>query len=1450
MELEIGNNTRDRPDSRLGIKVLVEGISPNIDIVAIHGLDGHREQSWTAENGTLWLKDLLPQRFPHARVATYGYDASTGSQSNKINETLYGHAENFISRLALLRNKTTTTTRPIIFLAHSLGGIILKFALIHANQCNNSHLSYHKRIMRSTIGILFFGTPHQGTAVALSASQMLRVLLPVKENTAHALLCDLASNSNMLEIQLSLYNGISASFTTKFLYEVYQTVLHDGTSSFIVPKSSAVVPGARNAEAIGLNRNHMDMVKFSSVEEDDFDVVVSLLESMGNDPSKSEPENGKNLSRSEDIHEGPCYRRKLFSSPRFTGQDMYLDRLRTFFIHENIVTSRKHLLLYGMGGIGKTQISLKFAEECADLKLYWRILWLDATTAESLLTSFTEISKRDPVIKSLKIEESGEAIIEWLAGLGRKCLLVFDNADGMTTLVSKLLPPAHSLDVLITSRNPDLQQSVGSTLKLEVMSKEDAFSLLKKSSLREGKTDVLLENGELQAITEALDFLPLALDVAGAALYTKLCTLEEYMSTYLKNQQIILHRDHPLYKGASLYNQTVCETLNISYDLIDKKSVQGDVAKDALFLLKMLGFFHHQDIMEEIFKRAAKAPEWYIQDSRLRNTRQDLPIQFLKCDKNCEWIPTRFRTAMQLLCDYSLISHIPSRLSWSIHPVVQIWARDKVVNENQGIYLAAARALIVNSINVHEDLVGHLQHFDRMILPHLMAYYNYSVEAELCYFDDEQCAHITELIKNCYWERGSRLCQQVWAIRKWILGPEHQHSILMMAEMAHIWRKWGKYNEAQGLEVQVLEAHKQFLGPEHPNTLNAMANLAWTLGNLAEYTEAQKLEILVLQEWKKCLGPEHPDTLWIMGNLAGTLRNLGKYTEAQGLEVQALETCREFLGPDHRDTLHAMANLACTLWRLGKYTEAQELQVQVLEGRKQCLGPEHPDTLCIMGNLADTLRNLGKYTKAQGLEVQVLEAHKQFFGPEHPNTLNAMANLACTLRNLGKYAEAQELEIQVLEGRKKCLGPEHPDTLWIMGNLAGTLRNLGKYTEAQGLEVQALETCREFLGPDHQCTLHAMANLACTLGSLGKYTEAQVLQVQVLEGYKQCLGPEHPHTLWVMGNLANTLQNLGKYTEAQGLEVQALEICREFLGPDHQCTLHAMANLACTLGSLGKYTEAQELQVQVLEGYKQCLGPEHPHTLWVMVNLADTLQNLGKYTEAQGLQMQVLEAHKQFLGPEHPNTLNAMANLACTLQNLGKYAEAQELEIQVLEGRKKCLGPEHPDTLWIMGNLAGTLRNLGKYTEAQGLEVQALETCREFLRPDNQCTLHAMANLAYTLGSLGKYTEAQELQVQVLEGYKQCLGPEHPHTLWVMGNLADTLQNLGKYTEAQGLQMQVLEAHKQFLGPEHPNTLNAMTNLACTLWIMENLAGTLYTEAQGLEVHVLETCREFLGPDH
>ena len=75
-------------------------------IVAVHGLDGHHENTWTADNGVLWLKTLLSEDLPKARVYTYGYDSRTHSRDYISMETFYGHARNLLGALTLERRYT------------------------------------------------------------------------------------------------------------------------------------------------------------------------------------------------------------------------------------------------------------------------------------------------------------------------------------------------------------------------------------------------------------------------------------------------------------------------------------------------------------------------------------------------------------------------------------------------------------------------------------------------------------------------------------------------------------------------------------------------------------------------------------------------------------------------------------------------------------------------------------------------------------------------------------------------------------------------------------------------------------------------------------------------------------------------------------------------------------------------------------------------------------------------------------------------------------------------------------------------------------------------------------------------------------------------------------------------------------------------------------------------
>jgi len=103
-----------------------------VDIIAIHGLNGHYNKTWQSKthsgDDVNWLRDFLPQQVPNARIMSYGYNstvlfsksvADIGTFAGQLLEDLRCHRRAQETASPIL-------TRPIIFICHSLGGIVFK----------------------------------------------------------------------------------------------------------------------------------------------------------------------------------------------------------------------------------------------------------------------------------------------------------------------------------------------------------------------------------------------------------------------------------------------------------------------------------------------------------------------------------------------------------------------------------------------------------------------------------------------------------------------------------------------------------------------------------------------------------------------------------------------------------------------------------------------------------------------------------------------------------------------------------------------------------------------------------------------------------------------------------------------------------------------------------------------------------------------------------------------------------------------------------------------------------------------------------------------------------------------------------------------------------------------------------------------------------------------------
>ena len=149
-----------------GIQVLHDGgTEAGVDIVFVHGLTGNAYDTWLhKETGIHWPSELLRQDIPDTRILSFGYDADIVNFWNPAsNSRLSSHAENLVGELVRERERTDTETRKILFVAHSLGGLVTEYALSHSRHAAEKHLH---QIERCTARIAFLGVPHHGADLA------------------------------------------------------------------------------------------------------------------------------------------------------------------------------------------------------------------------------------------------------------------------------------------------------------------------------------------------------------------------------------------------------------------------------------------------------------------------------------------------------------------------------------------------------------------------------------------------------------------------------------------------------------------------------------------------------------------------------------------------------------------------------------------------------------------------------------------------------------------------------------------------------------------------------------------------------------------------------------------------------------------------------------------------------------------------------------------------------------------------------------------------------------------------------------------------------------------------------------------------------------------------------------------------------------------------------------
>ncbi|KAI1130797.1 hypothetical protein F5Y10DRAFT_275838 [Nemania abortiva] len=263
----------------------LEHLSHRYDCIAVSGLASHPFGSWqhkASDKSFMWIRDVLPKHLHGIRTMIYGYETKlAGSQSF---ERIPDLASKLIA-LLMAYGWGSRSSKPVIFLAHSIGGLVLRDAL---RQITDSSTGEYKVLFNSLRGALFFGVPNLGMEQA-----SFRAI--VQSNPNDTMIEDIGRGSHYLRRlneKLS-HNLANTHFKQFWAYETLESptvikssdgkVHRDGARAILVTPESATLRLVHDnpCATFPIKATHSDMVKFTR-ESPDYHIVVSKVSSIVN----------------------------------------------------------------------------------------------------------------------------------------------------------------------------------------------------------------------------------------------------------------------------------------------------------------------------------------------------------------------------------------------------------------------------------------------------------------------------------------------------------------------------------------------------------------------------------------------------------------------------------------------------------------------------------------------------------------------------------------------------------------------------------------------------------------------------------------------------------------------------------------------------------------------------------------------------------------------------------------------------------------------------------------------------------------------------------------------------------------------------------------------------------------------------------------------------------------
>ena len=233
-------------------------------------------------------------------------------------------------------------------------------------------------------------------------------------------------------------------------------------------------------------------------------------------------------------------------------------------------------------------------------------------------------------------------------------------------------------------------------------------------------------------------------------------------------------------------------------------------------------------------------------------------------------------------------------------------------------------------------------------------------------------------------EEAQKYNLKALAIFEQVLPPTDPNLATSYNNVGFTYGALGEHKKALEYKLKALKIKEQVLPSTHPDLALSYNNVGFTYGHLGDHEKALEYKLKALAIWEQVLMPTHPDLAASYNNVGSTYGHLGDREKALEYQLKALAIREQVLPPTHPDLARSYNNVGGTYGHLGDREKALEYQLKALAIWEQSLPEDHPDNVLCRSNIACSYARMEDFIRASEYMDRALDsAERSMKG--HPN---------------------------------------------------------------------------------------------------------------------------------------------------------------------------------------------------------------------------------------------------------------------------------------------------------------------------------------------------------------------------------------------------------------------------------------------------------------------------------